>query len=138
MKNSYFKRCILGMSVLTLPLIALGQLPTIQTEGSIKFIAGGIGSEESSSMKAEAKNWPLLIELSQKDGLKSNWITEVNIIITDAKGIPLLNQSNQGPMLLVSLKPGKYMIEGTYLNVRMVRTIVITSALPQKISFQWQ
>ena len=138
MKNSYFKRCILGMSVLTLPLIALGQLPTIQTEGSIKFIAGGIGSEESSSMKAEAKNWPLLIELSQKDGLKSNWITEVNIIITDAKGIPLLNQSNQGPMLLVSLKPGKYVIEGTYLNVRMVRTIVITSALPQKISFQWQ
>jgi len=138
MKNSYFKRCILGMSVLTLPLIALGQLPTIQTEGSIKFIAGGIGSEESSSMKAEAKNWPLLIELSQKDGLKSNWITEVNIIITDAKGIPLLNQSNQGPMLLVSLKPGKYMIEGTYLNVRMVRTVVITSALPQKISFQWQ
>ena len=138
MKNSYFKRCILGMSVLTLPLVALGQLPTIQTEGSIKFIAGGIGSEESSSIKAEAKNWPLLIELSQKDGLKSNWITEVNIIITDAKGIPLLNQSNQGPMLLVSLKPGKYMIEGTYLNVRMVRTVVITSALPQKISFQWQ
>ena len=138
MKNTYFKRSILSMSVLTLPLLALGQVPTIQTEGSIKFIAGGIGSEESSSMKAEAKNWPLLIELSQKDGLKSNWITEVNIIITDAKGIPLLNQSNQGPMLLVSLKPGKYMIEGTYLNVRMVRTVVITSALPQKISFQWQ
>ena len=138
MKNTYFKKYFLGMSVLYLPLLALGQVPTIQTEGSIKFIAGGIGSEESSSMKAEAKNWPLLIELSQKDGLKSNWITEVNIIITDAKGIPLLNQSNQGPMLLVSLKPGKYMIEGTYLNVRMVRTIVITSALPQKISFQWQ
>jgi len=138
MKNTYFKKYFLGMSVLYLPLLALGHLPTIQTEGSIKFIAGGIGSEESSSMKAEAKNWLLLIELSQKDGLKSNWITEVNIIITDAKGIPLLNQSNQGPMLLVSLKPGKYMIEGTYLNVRMVRTIVITSALPQKISFQWQ
>ena len=138
MKNTYFKRSILSMSVLTLPLLALGQVPTIQTEGSIKFIGGGIGSEESSSMKAEAKNWPLLIELSQKDGMKSDWITEVNIIITDAKGNSILNQSNQGPMLLVCLKPGKYMIEGTYLTVRMVRTVVITSAMPQKISFQWQ
>ena len=138
MKNTYFKRSILSMSVLTLPLLALGQVPTIQTEGSIKFIAGGIGSEESSSMKAEAKNWPLLIELSQKDGMKSDWITEVNIIITDTKGNPILNQSNQGPMLLVGLKPGKYMIECTYLNVKMARTVVITSAMPQKISFQWQ
>jgi len=41
-------------------------------------------------------------------------------------------------MLLVGLKPGKYMIQASYLNVKIVRSIVINSALAQKISFQWQ
>jgi len=137
MKNHLVKKYIFGFSLFTISLLALGQVPMTQSEGSTQFITGGIGIEESSSIKAEAKNWPLLIELSIKDGLKSNWISEVSIIITDASGNQILNQSNQGPMLLVALKPGQYTIQAIYQDVKMVRSIVVHGANNQKITFQW-
>ncbi len=137
MKNTYLKKYVLGISILSLPFFALAQVPNIQTEGSIKFIAGGIGSDESRSIQAEAKNWPLMIELSQKDGKKSSWISEVSIVITDHQGNSILNLPDQGPLLLVGLKPGKYMVQATYNQVKMVRTIVINSGTVQKISLQW-
>ncbi|WP_281969451.1 MULTISPECIES: hypothetical protein [unclassified Polynucleobacter] len=70
--------------------------------------------------------------------MKSNWISEVSIIITDASGNQILNQSNQGPMLLVGLKPGQYNIQAIYQDKKMVRSIVVHSANNQKISFQWR
>jgi len=138
MKNIHFKKYILGISVLSLPLFSHAQVPNTQIEGSTKFIAGGIGSDESRSIQAEAKNWPLMIELSQKDGMKSSWISEVSIVITDHLGNSILNQPDQGPLLLVGLKPGKYMVQATNNSVKMVRTIVINSGTVKKISFQWQ
>jgi hypothetical protein len=138
MNINLVNKCFLGFSLYTISLLALGQVPMTQSDGSTQFISGGIGIDESSSIKAEAKNWPLLIELSQKDGLKSNWISEVSIIITDASGNQILNQSNQGPMLLVGLKPGQYNIQAIYQDKKMVRSIVIHSANNQKISFQWR
>lgn len=123
---------------MSLPFFTLAQVTNIQTESSIKFIAGGIGSDESRSIQAEAKNWPLIIELSQKDGMKSSWISEVSIVITDHQGNSILNLPDQGPLLLVGLKPGKYMVQATYNQVKMVRTIVINFGTVQKISLQWQ
>ena len=79
-----------------------------------------------------------MIELSQKDGMQSSWISEVSIVITDHLGNSILNQTDQGPLLLVGLKPGKYMVQATYNRVKMVRTIVINSGTVQKLSFQWQ
>jgi hypothetical protein len=65
-------------------------------------------------------------------------ISEVSIIIKDASDNQILNQSNQGHMLLVALKPGQYTIQAIYQDVKMFRSIVVHAANIQKITFQWR
>jgi hypothetical protein len=138
MKNQQLKRSILGLFIFSLPVLGSAQVPEPQTDGNIQFISGGIGSDESASIKAVAKKWPLYIEFSKRDENKSVWISEVSVTITDAKGQQVFTQSNQGPMLLVGLKPGKYSIQASYEDVKMVRSLTVSSSQFQKISFQWK
>jgi len=61
---------LLSQLVLTLALLlgcrfALAQISPTQHSAGISYISGGVGEEETIAILAEAKQWPLLLELSQ-------------------------------------------------------------------------
>ena len=44
---------------------ASAQIPPTMHSNGISYITGGVGEDESTAIVAEAKLWPLLLELSQ-------------------------------------------------------------------------
>jgi hypothetical protein len=107
------------------------QLPDARSVNGIRFITGGIGSDVSKAMQAEAKQWPLLLEFSQADSqAKPAWVSGVKVVISDAKNAPLL--------MLVKLPPGSYSIAAAYNGVAQNRSLVIAKDVPQRIVITWK
>ena len=115
------------------------QLPDARSVNGIRFITGGIGSDVSKAMQAEAKQWPLLLEFSQADGqAKPAWVSGVKVVISDAKNAPLFETVCDGPLMLVKLPPGSYSIAASYNGVAQNRTLVIAKDVPQRIVITWK
>jgi len=98
---------------------AYAQLPQTKTQGTVSFITGGIGSDQSNAMYAAAKKWSVLIEMSQIDGSgRGVWIAGINVRILDSKQKTVLETVSDGPLMLLNAPAGQYEIEATYQSQR--------------------
>lgn len=99
-----------------------------------RFIAGGIGLDESEQMKATARNFPLSITMAAKSGA---YLADSHIRIEDARGKTVLDMQLDAPYLLVDLAPGKYNVEATRQGKRQQRSVDIAANMPAKIVFSF-
>jgi hypothetical protein len=117
---------------------AWGQIPPTQYSQSISYITGGVGEEESSAILAEAKQWPLLLELSQLENGRGIWIFGSQIKILNAKNVIIFDAKADGPYMLINLGAGDYAIQASYQGVEQKRAISIKAGQTQKISIFWK
>lgn len=100
---------VLTVSLAAAPFTAQAQgMPAMQTQGEAKFVCGGIGSDESTAMRAAMKAHPLSLLFARADGA---YLADVGVTVTDAGGKPALKTSARGPVCLVDLPAGKYTVE---------------------------
>ena len=99
-----------------------------------RYIAGGIGLEESEPMKAMAREFPLSITVTAKSGA---YLADSHIRIQDAKGQMVLDTQLDSPYLLVDLVPGKYSVEATRQGKTQQRSVDIAAKVPAKIAFSF-
>ena len=119
--------CLLSCSVV------FAQLPSTQYSDGVAYISGGIGEEESVAILSEAKQWPLMLELSQIENGRGVWIKIANMkqkIIFDAQA--------DGPYLLINIEPGEYVLQASYLGVEKKRALAIKAGQVQKLSIFWK
>jgi hypothetical protein len=114
------------------------QIPDTQYSESISYISGGVGEGETIAILAEAKQWPLTLELSQLENGRGVWIFGAKIKVMNAKGKTIFDAVADGPYMLINLEPGDYAIEGTYQEVVQKRAVSIKANAPQKISIFWK
>ena len=86
-------------------------LPQPKTEHGVTYLSGGIGEDESAAMKAEAKHYPLSLVFSA--GKYGEYLARVPVTIKDYAGKMVLDTVSKGPILLVSLAPGRYTVTAT-------------------------
>ena len=128
----FFAICILlGANV------ALAQIPPTQHSNGISYISGGVGEEETVAILAEAKQWPLLLELSQIENGRGVWIFGANIKVMSAKKTVYDAQAD-GPYMLINLPSGDYTIQASYQGVMQTRSISIKADSSQKVSIFWK
>ena len=118
--------------------MVFAQIPDTQYSHGISYISGGVGEEESQAILAEAKQWPLLLELSQLENGRGVWIFGAKIKITNAQNQVIFDAQADGPYMLINLPAGNYLLEGIYQEVLQKRSIAVKTALPQKISLFWK
>jgi hypothetical protein len=121
-----------------LTTVVWAQVPEAQRSQGISYITGGVGEEESTAILAEAKQWPLLLELSQLENGRGVWIFGSQIKIANAKGAMIFDAKADGPYMLVNLDAGDYVIQASYQGVEQKRAISIKAGQPQKISIFWK
>jgi hypothetical protein len=109
-------------------------LPQPKTDYGITYLSGGIGSDESSAMKAEAKNYPLSVVLSA--GREGAYVADVPITIKDAAGEKVLNVTG-GPIVLVKLLPGRYTISATRNGKVLHQVVTVKAKVDTHASFHW-
>ena len=138
MKLFLGKYVLAPLFMLSLLSACYAQLPKVQTQGDITYIAGGIGEDEVKAMKSESKSWPLFIEFSEHLVGQDLWVAQVYLRILDSKGKTLFDTTVDGPIFLGKVPPGNYELLATYQEVTKRRVIEIKQGQHIKESFNWQ
>jgi hypothetical protein len=135
--KSLIRSLIFILCILTTPLI-WAQIPQTQYSQGVSYITGGVGEEESTAILAEAKQWPLLLELSQLENGRGVWIFGSQIKILDSKNAVVFDAKADGPYMLINLTAGDYVIQASYQGVEQKRSISMKVGQSQKISIFWR
>lgn len=128
---------ILGIAAVFAAATPIADAQTIlegRTAQDRRFIAGGIGLDQSEQMKATARDFPLSITVAAKSGA---YLADSHIRIDDARGKVVLDTQLNAPYLLVDLSPGKYSVEATLKGTKQQRSVDIAASTPAKIVFSF-
>jgi len=131
-------KIILSAHLVLISSVSLAQIPETQYSQGISYITGGVGEGETVAILAEAKQWPLLLEMSQIENGRGVWIFGATIKILNLSKQTIFNAQADGPYMLVNLVPGDYAIEATYEGVMQKKTLSVKADSSQKISLFWK
>ena len=131
-------KIILSIAMFTVSHFAVAQIPPTLHSNEISYISGGVGEEETAAILAEAKQWPLLLELSQIENGRGVWIFGAKIKISNAKKQVIFDAQADGPYMLINLSPGDYVIQASYQGIEQSRALSVKAGLPQKITLFWK
>ena len=100
--HSSLTRLITAVALCGAAAVSHAQAPQVQQR------CGGIGSDESTRMRAEMKDHPLSLLFARPDG---EYLADVQVNLSDAGGKTLLDWKAGGPVCLVDLPPGRYKVQ---------------------------
>ncbi|MEJ7687875.1 MAG: carboxypeptidase regulatory-like domain-containing protein [Variovorax sp.] len=101
--------CFCAMAPFAVPA-QQASIPPMKSEGAVQYVCGGIGSDESTVMRAAMKDHPLALLFSQADGA---YTADVAVTIKSAGGATALAMRASGPVCLVDLPAGRYTVEAS-------------------------
>ncbi|QKM65194.1 hypothetical protein DCO17_08075 [Polynucleobacter tropicus] len=135
--NTFLKHAIAGLFLIVSGFV-FAQIPDTQHSEGIAFISGGVGDGESEAILAEAKQWPVLLELSQLENGRGVWIFGVQIKLINEQQKVIFNAQADGPYMLINLTPGDYQILATYQGVEQKRALAVKAGSSQKLNIFWK
>jgi hypothetical protein len=99
--------------------------PKPQVQGDVTWLCGGVGAEEASYMKSEARGYDMMLTFASQDG---SYLADVNVDIRDAKGQPVLQAKCDAPIMLIDVpKSGSYRIRADAAGYTLNRTAKVTA-----------
>ena len=113
---------------------AHGADATVKTTGGIPHISGGIGNDSIAKMETMARDFNLKLVFALQSG---NHVTDVQVVIVDAKGKTLLQTTSMDPWLFASLSPGSYQITAPLSGKDVKRPVTVGKANLQTVDFRW-
>ncbi len=95
---------------------ATAPLPAEKKYEGIAYVTGGVGEGQAKAFEEAMKNYPLAIEIVQKEkGTKHDEFTAyADVRIMDHAGKEIFKTKAEGPFVLVRLEPGKYSMTVSY------------------------
>ena len=112
-------------------------MPAERTLGSVTYVSGGIGKDESTAMKQAASRYSLSIEMVSTAGSRAQYVSDVKIDIRDQKGTAVLGVTSDGPFLLANLPPGRYTVTAARNGASQQRSVVIGAGAHQRVMFSF-
>jgi hypothetical protein len=106
-----------------------------QTQGEVTFVSGGVGSDERTAMQAVRDDYNLSLLFSLQGS--GEYLSEVQVNITDSKGNTLLETVADGPMMLAKLKPGGYIVNAELDGQVAHKRATIVDNKRTSLSFIW-
>lgn len=109
--SSSLRRGLAACALLSVAAAVLAQpagaLPPMRGEGAARYVCGGIGLDESTAFRAAMKDHPLALLFARADGA---YVAEVRVRIEGADGRPVLALRAGGPVCLIDLPAGRYVV----------------------------
>lgn len=106
----------------------------IMTSGQVTFASGGVGEDSLQRMQALSKDFNLKVIFALKAG---NYVSDVAVAISDARGAKVLETVSEGPWFLAKLPPGKYQFTATYESESLTSTATIPATGQRELIFRW-
>jgi len=111
-------------------------LPPVQTFGSVSYVTGGIGLDESSAIKAAEKDFSLSLLFAQSK--RGEYLADIKVNITDKAGKTVLEAVSDGPFLLAKLPAGTYKVSADHEGTVIAKTVRVEAKGVTHASFVWQ
>ena len=118
-------------------LAAEDALPPERSQGSVTYVSGGIGKDESDAMKEAASRYSLAIEMASPASPRAQYLADVKIEIRDQRGATVLSTISDGPILLANLPPGRYTVNASKNGASQQRDIVVGSGARPRVMFSF-
>ena len=116
---------------------AAGSLPPEQVQGNVRFMSGGIGSDEAAAMRREESKYPLSLEFVEHGASRGEHLAGISVTIKDAKGGTNLTTVAGGPYFLAKLPPGDYKVTAARDGQAKTQDVVIAANKPERLVFVW-
>lgn len=99
--------------------------PMPHSENGVRWLCGGVGLEESTRMKQEARNYAMMLTFAARDG---SYLADVKVQVVDSRGHSVLDTTCDSPILLVDPgRAGRYRITAQTAGDTLTRTAAFTS-----------
>jgi hypothetical protein len=108
-------------------------MPAMKSEGAVRYVCGGIGSDESTAMRGAMKSHPLSLLFARKDG---TYLADVAVTLQDAGGAPVASLSASGPVCLIDLPAGRYTVEAAAGGVTLKESVSVGGS-PKTADFRF-
>jgi hypothetical protein len=108
-------------------------LPEVQTSGDVEYVTGGIPYEQLPAFREARSEYPLNVEIFQREGDKSVFTADADVRIVSARtGEIALETKTEGPYLWAKVPAGQYKVVAT-LNDHVKETRVnVRDAAPTR------
>ena len=126
---------ILPCLLLSLPSLAEESAIQPQTQGDVTFVTGGVGIDERNELDATRANYNLSLQFSVQGS--GNYLSDVNIRITDLKGNVFLETVSNGPKLFAKLPSGRYIVTVDVNGEAYHKTVSVGGKKNTSLSFTW-
>lgn len=143
--NKRFERCTMAaamavgsMAIAGILSTAQAGMPPVKHQGSVEYVSGGIGIDESEAMKAASGNYPLALTFAAQRGGKADYVADVAVVIRDAQGKSVLQVTAEGPYMLVKLPAGNYRISATFDGKAQERQVSVQDSGTARAMFEWK
>jgi hypothetical protein len=126
--------CIAAAFTVSTPYAAAQPVQEGRTAQDRRFVAGGIGLDESEQMKSMSRDFTLSITVAAKSGA---YLADSHLKIQDARGKTVLDTQLDTPYLLVDLASGKYNVEATLQGKKQQQSVDIAANMRAKVVFSF-
>jgi hypothetical protein len=111
--------------------------PVERRQGNVTFITGGVTKDEAESFRAAMSRYALGLEFAKANGPRGDFLANVDVSITDARGQPVLQTISDGPFLLADLPAGQYTVRAASEGQLKTQTVNVTPGRHQHLAFTW-
>ena len=102
--------------------VASGAAALEPRQAAVEVLAGGIGEEEQQALAARERDFNLKLVFSLSQG---NYLADVDIVVSDAKGAAIVRRNGTGPWVLVQLPAGSYTVTASQRGTIVTRAVRI-------------
>jgi len=116
------------------PRIVPAEVPASNASVASRFRCGGIGSDESTAMRAQMKDHPLSLLFAASGGA---YLADIDVSIQGAAGVEPLNFRANGPVCLVDLPAGNYTVQASSGGVTKKESVIVGLAGGKTVDFRF-
>jgi hypothetical protein len=117
-----------------------GGLQPIQSDQGIRYISGGVGEDERTTLDALANQFNLHLMFARQGS--GEYFAAVRVNILDTHGATVLTAESRGPWLFAQLPSGDYVVEASppdQANLQPQRqTVHVDGSHKSKMDFYWR
>ena len=107
---------------------------TVTMVGNISYVSGGVGEDSRERLKAFATAFNLKLLLARKSG---EYLGDVEIVISDAKGAEILKATSEGPIFMANLPAGSYEVAATTEGLTQKQRVAVVKGKLGTTHFRW-